>query len=95
MQLLESAELQDRFVALWEAVARRFAHRPAVAFELLNEVRDVDPAVWNALAAAPAPVLAADEDGLKTLTIPAPDSKPSRFVRIGVSEDSVDLGTGL
>lgn len=51
VQLLESAELQDRFVALWEAVARRFAHRPAVAFELLNEVRDVDPAVWNALAA--------------------------------------------
>ena len=37
----------------------------------------------------------ADEDGLKTLTIPAPDSKPSRFVRIGVSEGSVDLGTGL
>ena len=51
VRLLESAALQDRFVALWEAVERRFAHRPGVAFELLNEVRDVDPALWNALAA--------------------------------------------
>jgi aryl-phospho-beta-D-glucosidase BglC (GH1 family) len=37
--LLDDPALQDRFVALWEAVTRRFAHRPAVAFELLNEPR--------------------------------------------------------
>ena len=33
-----------------EAVDRRFAHRPAVAFELLNEVLDVPPEKWLALA---------------------------------------------
>ena len=48
--LLDDPALQDRFVALWEAVARRFAHRPAVAFELLNEVLDVPPEKWLALA---------------------------------------------
>ena len=48
--LLDDPALQDRFVALWEAVDRRFAHRPAVAFELLNEVLDVPPEKWLALA---------------------------------------------
>ena len=48
--LLDSPELQDRFVALWLEVERRFHDAPEIAFELLNEVRDVDPAKWNRLA---------------------------------------------
>ena len=49
-QLLDTPELQDRFVALWLEVERRFHDAPEVAFELLNEVRDVDPEKWNNLA---------------------------------------------
>ena len=49
-QLLDTPELQDRFVALWLEIERRFHDAPEVAFELLNEVRDVDPAKWNRLA---------------------------------------------
>lgn len=50
VQLLDDPELQKRFIALWLEMERRFADRPEVAFELLNEVRDVDPEKWNRLA---------------------------------------------
>ena len=49
-QLLDDLELQDRFVALWLEIERRYHDFPGVAFELLNEVRDVDPKKWNDLA---------------------------------------------
>ncbi len=48
--LLDSEELQARFVDLWIAFENRYAQYPEVAFELLNEVRDVDPDIWNDLA---------------------------------------------
>ena len=50
VQLLDDPELQKRFIALWLETERRFAGFPEVAFELLNEVRDVDPEKWNRLA---------------------------------------------
>lgn len=50
VSLLDSPELQDRFIAVWVAFEKRFHGKPEVAFELLNEVRDVDPALWNGLA---------------------------------------------
>ena len=37
----------------------------------------------------------ATADGLKTLSIPAPSSKPARFVRIGVSDAQVPANTSL
>lgn len=40
---------QNRFIALWVEFERRFADRPEVMFELLNEVRDVKPELWNNL----------------------------------------------
>lgn len=49
--LLDSPELQERFVALWCMLEDEFAGENDVVFELLNEVRDVDPASWNTLAA--------------------------------------------
>ena len=49
--LFDSRELQDRFVALWEEFERRFADYPDVMFELLNEVRNINPELWNSLAA--------------------------------------------
>ena len=48
--LFDSRELQDRFIALWVEIERRFANYPDVMFELLNEVRDIEPMLWNNLA---------------------------------------------
>lgn len=50
VQLLDDEGLQQRFLDLWLEIERRYHDRPAIAFELLNEVRDVDPAQWNDLA---------------------------------------------
>ena len=48
--LFDSQELQDRFIALWLELERRFCDNDGVMFELLNEVRDIDPELWNDLA---------------------------------------------
>ena len=49
--LFADSELQDRFVALWLALERRYHDHPGLAFELLNEVREgVSAEAWNALA---------------------------------------------
>lgn len=49
--LLDDETLQNRFVALWEELERRYSGENLVAFELLNEVRNVDADKWNALCA--------------------------------------------
>ena len=48
--LFDSDELQDRFVGLWLELERRFKANDDVMFELLNEVRDINPDSWNDLA---------------------------------------------
>lgn len=48
--LFDSEELQDRFVALWVKLEEEYADCGDVLFELLNEVRDVEPDLWNDLA---------------------------------------------
>ena len=50
VELLDSNELQERFIALWVEFEKRFANCPEVAFELLNEVRSIDSEKWNDLA---------------------------------------------
>lgn len=50
VELLSDKKLQDRFVALWMAFEKRYNTKPLIAFELLNEVRDVNPQLWNDLA---------------------------------------------
>ncbi len=50
VQLLDNDELQERFVALWLEFEKRFSNEPDVAFEILNEVRNVDSEKWNNLA---------------------------------------------
>ena len=50
VQLMESPELQERFINLWLAVEKRYHDRGKIAFELLNEVRDIDPELWNKVA---------------------------------------------
>ena len=48
--LLEDEELQKNFVAFWAEIEKRYANKPNVAFEILNEVRDVPCERWNELA---------------------------------------------
>ena len=50
IQLMDSPELQKRFIDLWIAVEKRYHNKEKIAFELLNEVRDIDPALWNNVA---------------------------------------------
>lgn len=50
VQLLDNEELQERFIKLWIMMEKRFEAYPEVAFEILNELRDVEPEKWNALA---------------------------------------------
>ena len=50
LSLIDSPELQERFLNLWLAFENRYSDKPEIAFELLNEVRDIDPALWNSLA---------------------------------------------
>ena len=49
-QLLDDADLQKRFIDLWLEFERRYHDFPGLAFEILNEVRNVDPERWNDLA---------------------------------------------
>ncbi len=49
-ELLDDDTLQDRFIDMWCAFEKRYGNKPLVAFELLNEVRDVNPELWNNLA---------------------------------------------
>lgn len=50
VELLDDEELQNRFITLWMAFEERYVDDNSIAFELLNEVRDVDPEKWNLLA---------------------------------------------
>ena len=48
--IFSSSELQEKFLSLWDKVSERYAGRPNVAFELLNEVVEADAAErWNSL----------------------------------------------
>lgn len=50
VELLDDEELQNRFISLWLAFEERYTKDNSIAFELLNEVRNVDPEKWNRLA---------------------------------------------
>jgi len=50
VSLLDDEGLRQRFIRLWLAFEERYAGEGEIAFELLNEVRNVDPGKWNSLA---------------------------------------------
>ena len=50
VQLLDDDALQRRFIDLWVEMERRYHDHPGIAFELLNEVRNVPAEKWNDLA---------------------------------------------
>jgi endoglucanase len=56
--LFESVAVQDRFVALWETILRRYKdHQVPIIFELLNEVTLPTNDKWNALVERTVPAL--------------------------------------
>lgn len=48
--LFGNKELEKRFLRLWDTLSNRYGDRKNIAFELLNEVADEDPELWNSLA---------------------------------------------
>ena len=81
------------------AFGKDASNNPTFEVTIRNAVKDA----WYTVYAADAvngPYKAvtsvkATADGLKTLSIPAPSSKPARFVRIGVSDAQVPANTEL
>jgi len=75
------------------------SNNPTFQVTIRNAVKDA----WYTVYAADAvngtykavTSVKATADGLKTLSIPAPSSKPTRFVRIGVSDAQVPANTEL
>ena len=75
------------------------SNNPTFQVTIRNAVKDA----WYTVYAADAvngtytavTSVKATADGLKTLSIPAPSSKPTRFVRIGVSDAEVPANTEL
>lgn len=59
--LFANTDVQDRFVALWETIVRRYADAAVpIVFELLNEVTLPDNGPWNARAVAAIRAIAPD-----------------------------------
>ncbi|MBQ9704539.1 MAG: cellulase family glycosylhydrolase, partial [Clostridia bacterium] len=50
VSLMQDRKLQKNFIKLWTDIERMLSHKPNIVFELLNEVTDVDPELWNDLA---------------------------------------------
>ena len=50
VELLDDDGRQRRFIDLWLEIERRYHNFSGLAFEILNEVRNVDPEKWNNLA---------------------------------------------
>lgn len=50
ISIFESEQLQDRFIALWIKLEEEFCDKTEIVFELLNEVRDIEPMLWNNFA---------------------------------------------
>ncbi|MDD5520078.1 MAG: cellulase family glycosylhydrolase [Kiritimatiellae bacterium] len=50
VSLMDDPELQKRFIALWLEFERRYHDNNSIVFELMNEVRNVNPKLWNSLA---------------------------------------------
>lgn len=85
--LLDSPELQQRFIDLWVAFEKRYADKPAIAFELLNEVRDVDPKLWNELAQKTIAALRTINPKRKIIVGSCCWNSPARLANLQIHDD--------
>ena len=93
VQLLDDRGLQDRFIALWLEFERRYRHKPAVAFELLNEVRNVDPEQWNELAARTVKALRAANPTRKIIIGSSSWNSPATLKHLRLYDDDAIIYT--
>lgn len=49
--MFEDANLRNRFISLWKNLSSRYGKLDFVAFELLNEIAEIEADLWNTLAA--------------------------------------------
>ncbi|MBU5429579.1 glycoside hydrolase family 5 protein [Kineothrix sp. MSJ-39] len=63
--MFEDENLRNRFLSLWKTIALRYGKVDIIAFELLNEITNIDAGIWNSLAA----------EGIKELRKIVPDKK--------------------
>ncbi len=87
ISLFDDAELQRRFISLWMELERRFADYPNVAFELLNEVRNIDPQKWNKLADSTISALRKKNSSRKIIVGPVAWSSANRLKDLKVWND--------
>ncbi len=87
ISLFDDAELQRRFVSLWLELERRFADYPNVAFELLNEVRNIDPQKWNNLADSTISALRKKNPSRKIIVGPVAWNSPNRLKDLKIWDD--------
>ena len=85
--LFDSNELQERFIALWLELERRFSSKGAVAFELLNEVRDIEPSLWNDLAERTINAIRAINKTRKIIVGPTCWNNPNKLHALKVFDD--------
>ena len=87
VSLLESSELQERFLSLWLMLEKRYRNKPELAFELLNEVRDVRPELWNSLAEKTISALRKEDPTRKIIVGGTRWSMPSSLNDLKVYDD--------
>lgn len=85
--LFDSDELQNRFIALWLELERRFSNKKNVMFELLNEVRDIEPSLWNRLAKRTIDAIREKNSERKIIIGPTAWNNPWTLKHLDVYED--------
>ena len=85
--LFDSEELQSRFIALWIELERRFSDNNNVFFELLNEVRDIEPELWNDLVERTIKAIRAKNIERKIIIGPTCWNNPNKLHALRVFDD--------
>jgi|GEM_PF-644465 len=88
---------QDRFIAIWDQIARRYQNEPSsVVFELLNEPigEFVDnPELWNALAAEALAAVRQTNPDRSVIIGPVQYNHPSRLADLNLPADNNVVAT--
>ena len=85
--LFETESLQEKFMAFWQDMAKRYLGEREVVFELLNEVKNIPPKEWNDLAKKTVGAIR-KVDGSREIVIGTTDwNSPDKLREIEVLED--------
>ena len=87
VSIFDSEELKSRFIGLWLELERRFKDNDGVIFELLNEVRDVEPDLWNDLAEKTIKALRRVNNSRKIIVGPVCWNNPNKLDKLRIFDD--------